>query len=94
MRPANRFITGKSVYKCRSCERLTRQTGRGDCEHIDLCEQCYELAGIENAITDGASPKEYALQILQLYGELMQKKGAQIPVDWDLLREEAIKAIA
>lgn len=52
MRVRNRFERGSGCYTCRSCGRKTRSTGRGDNELIQLCEECYELAGIENMISD------------------------------------------
>ena len=54
MQKRNRFIKGAGgVYKCRCCGRGTRSTGNGDNEHVKLCEQCYEMGGIENSIEDG-----------------------------------------
>jgi hypothetical protein len=43
---------GGSTYKCDTCGRLTRNTGvQGlGCK---LCPQCFDLAGIENEISDG-----------------------------------------
>lgn len=49
----NRFKRGETTYTCASCKRLTRNTGdNGQCE---LCPQCFELAGIENAVNDDDS---------------------------------------
>ncbi len=39
-----------SVYACRCCKRQTR--GAGDAFGVELCGECFELAGIENAISD------------------------------------------
>lgn len=52
MRTTNRFTRGSGCYTCRSCGRKTRDTGRGDNEHIGLCAECFDLGGIENAICD------------------------------------------
>lgn len=54
---ANRtFKKGQSTFTCRCCNRTTRNTnGEGD---LDLCAQCYELAGLENMLSD--SPEEAA----------------------------------
>lgn len=43
---------GLQVYTCRNCGRSTRPTGGRDNEHVQLCAQCYELAGLENALAD------------------------------------------
>lgn len=53
MRPRNRFIKGSGCYKCACCGKLTRSTGRGDNENVDLCERCYDIGGDENAVSDG-----------------------------------------
>lgn len=49
----NRFQKGSGCYKCIACGKLTRSTGRGDNEHCRLCERCYDMAGDENAVSDG-----------------------------------------
>lgn len=46
--PIKRFYRGSSTLPCRVCSRRTRDTGNGD-----ICEQCWELAGMENEISDG-----------------------------------------
>lgn len=43
------FAKGKPIFKCVICKRNTRQAGQ-DVTH--LCAQCYEIAGIDNAIND------------------------------------------
>jgi hypothetical protein len=53
VKPTNRFVRGMAVYRCRCCQRSTRQTGRGDNEHVRLCSECYDLAGYENMLLDG-----------------------------------------
>jgi hypothetical protein len=58
MRKTNRFERGTGAYKCRCCGRGTRSTGRGDNENVMTCAECYDLAGIENAITDGVEPED------------------------------------
>jgi hypothetical protein len=55
----NRFERGSGVYKCTCCGRNTRSTGRGDNENVQLCSECYELAGHDNELTDtGETSKE------------------------------------
>jgi hypothetical protein len=53
-RNASRFAKGSGCYACNCCGRKTRAVGHGDCEHVRLCAQCYELAGYENMVQDGA----------------------------------------
>lgn len=75
MKPKNRFVKGQSVYACRVCKRNTRQTGR-DNSSIDLCEDCYELAGIENALSDGHSRMiEVKDEIIERVENIRQKGG-------------------
>lgn len=49
----SQFQKGQSVFECRVCGRKTRQTGNGDNEHVGLCEDCYEMAGLHNRVQDG-----------------------------------------
>lgn len=53
MKTTNRFAIGSGCYRCRCCDRRTRSTGNGDNENVLLCEQCFDLAGYENAVQDG-----------------------------------------
>lgn len=48
----NRFAKGSGAYKCRSCGRLTRATGQ-DGSQVQLCGDCFDLAGTENSMQDG-----------------------------------------
>lgn len=52
-RTANRFTKGSGAYQCRSCSRLTRDTGNGDNEQVRLCVECFDLAGTHNSLQDG-----------------------------------------
>lgn len=49
-RDNRRFVTG--TYTCRSCQKLTRETG-GDESSVELCRACYDEAGWENEHGDG-----------------------------------------
>lgn len=72
----NRFETGTGCYACNACGRKTRSTGNGDNENVRLCVQCWELAGIENEISDGhATRAERAEEIAQLEAEIAAKGG-------------------
>jgi hypothetical protein len=58
----SQFQKGQSVYACRVCGRNTRQTGNGDNEHVELCEDCYEMAGLHNRVQDGGVLTEAEMQ--------------------------------
>jgi ribosome-binding protein aMBF1 (putative translation factor) len=81
MKKANKFAVGSGCYVCRCCGRKTRDVG-GDGSSIGLCEQCYEVGGIENQIADGNydGPGELALlqaEIAQL-NEFVRSKGGKV----------------
>lgn len=48
----NRFAKNSGCYKCQCCGRKTRSTGNLDNELAKVCEQCYELGGLENRVLD------------------------------------------
>lgn len=52
-RNGSRFEKGSGCYPCLVCKKLTRSTGRGDNENVNLCAACYDAAGIENEHYDG-----------------------------------------
>ena len=52
MKNGARFQKGSGCYKCESCGRMTRATGRGDNEHVNLCADCYDEGGLENQHSD------------------------------------------
>jgi len=58
MPKGNRFAKGSGCYKRRCCGKLTRSTGRGDNENVELCAYCYDKYGDENAVADGCMTKE------------------------------------
>jgi hypothetical protein len=77
---ANRFERGSGCYSCSCCQRLTRSTGRGDNENCGLCEECFEVGGIENEIADGhyrsdAERAEWEAQIEKLNAQCRAKGG-------------------
>lgn len=51
MKTTNRFAVGSGVFACGCCGRKTRSTG-GDNDDLGLCEQCYDLAGYSNSVSD------------------------------------------
>ncbi len=74
MRNASKFGRGTGVYSCTACTRKTRQTG-GDNDSLKMCEECYEIAGLENTIADHGDPEErHASEIARLT-HLCRSKG-------------------
>lgn len=69
------FKKGSGCYKCRSCGRSTRATGSSDAEHLEMCTQCYDLGGIDNAFQDGDGSESYRQEALRLYNEIIEKGG-------------------
>jgi len=53
-----KFQKGETTYTCQSCKKLTRNTG-GDERQSNLCLDCYELAGIDNYLTDNGQLDNY-----------------------------------
>ena len=87
-RQANRFQRGSGCYRCEICGRNTRSTGRGDNEWNRSCAECFDLAGIENHISDNEVPNpEYIIEAKRLYREIL-KKGGKPSFDYmDLIGE-------
>lgn len=54
-----RFKRGSAVFKCRNCQRSTRDTN-GDNGGVLLCEDCYDGCGFENGYLDSCDPDEKA----------------------------------
>jgi len=50
------FRNGMGVYTCSECGRETR--GSKDSFSVEMCRWCYEEAGYDNALSDGAITKE------------------------------------
>lgn len=75
----SKFRKGETVYACVCCGRKTRNTGVQSVGS-ELCSECYELAGIENAISDGKSLSTYESVIKEYIADIRRKGG--IAVDW------------
>ena len=84
MYPSNRFVKGCAVYKCRLCQRLTRQTGQGDNDHIGLCAECYELAGLENVVMDGDELRAVDVDRIHALRAFIASKGGNPDRAFDL----------
>lgn len=71
----NRFQRGSGCYTCSNCKRQTRATGGNDNEHVGLCAECYELAGIENEIADRGQTPERLAEVDRLRQVIISKGG-------------------
>lgn len=80
---SNRFAKGSGAYECRCCSRKTRSTGRGDNENCGLCAECYDLAGIENEISDNGieNVSESTLREAGRLYRLISEKGGKYTLD-------------
>jgi hypothetical protein len=76
---ANRFQKGSGIYNCENCKRATRATGGNDNEHLRLCVECYNIAGLENQLADSheidAEPIRNAIRNLE---QKCRAKGGKI----------------
>jgi hypothetical protein len=66
---------GGTTYTCRCCKRVTRPTGTGDNDGVQLCVECYDLAGEENHLSDNGSFYEGAANVLSLIAAIEAKGG-------------------
>lgn len=83
---------GLNVYKCGSCKRFTRPTGNGDNENLRLCEECFDLGGEENHLSDNGSFYGGPAEVLALISAVSAKGGNA--ACWDALKAKAEAAIA
>lgn len=89
----NQFQRGAGVYTCRCCKRATRGTG-GDSANVMLCDQCYELAGYENMLSDGDElNKSEGANVLALVAALKANPKATDLAQWDDLVAAATFAV-
>ena len=74
----SKFQKGSGMYKCESCGKQTRATGRNDCEHVRMCSHCYEVGGWVNAVSDGECtiagvPEEYRADVAKDLGIVLEE---------------------
>lgn len=69
----SRFEKGSGCFTCRVCGRRTRATGQGDNEHVYLCVECFEIAGLENELQDGIITQEEFDRLV-----VVNEKGIQV----------------
>ena len=69
-----RFYRGSTTFPCNVCGRITRDTGVQSIGN-KICPQCFELAGIENDISDGHSTRVDNLDTIECYVREIISKG-------------------
>lgn len=92
MRNASQFARGSAVYRCRCCNRKTRQTGRGDNDMVELCAECYDLAGEENSLSDTGEFYDSPQNILSMIADV-EAKGGDASC-WDEIKAKAQALVA
>lgn len=71
----SKFRKGSTTFKCSVCTRLTRDTGVQPLGH-HICPQCFDLAGIENEISDGhCTADERKAEIDALLAHVVTHRG-------------------
>lgn len=71
----SKFHRGSSTFACNVCGRTTRDTGVQSAGN-KICPQCFELAGIENEISDGyTTVAAEAKKISELIEQIVAKNG-------------------
>lgn len=71
---SNKFSPGTGCFSCESCGRRTRDTGVQSIGS-KICPDCYEVAGIDNAVTDGDMTNEEGLKAARRYIDRITAKG-------------------
>ncbi len=82
------FHRGSATYRCRVCTRLCRATlyehGGGN---DGICSECWDLAGIENTISDnGLEESGYTRNDALPLLKSLKKKGAPLTNWTDLMK--------
>lgn len=88
------FGARPTVYACNLCGRKTRNTG--DEGGVDLCRQCFDLAGMQNEVSDGyVTRAEHAAEAARLLAEITAKGGKVDAADaWPALFGAELEAAA
>jgi hypothetical protein len=77
MRNNSRFQRGSGVFTCTCCGGRTRDTGVQSIGS-ELCADCYELAGMDNACNDNRTTPEqegYTKEIEQRLAKITKRGG-------------------
>lgn len=78
------FTRGSGAYRCRSCNRLTRDDGNGDSVNCRLCTQCFELCGYDNMVMDGGELSERDIGYIKQLIETLKSKRDYTAGTWNL----------
>ena len=76
----HRHFNYRGTFVCHICNRKTRDTGQG-VDH--LCEPCYEICGMDNAINDGcdaSTAKSYRKECERLLKVIVKRGGDAVKV--------------
>ena len=77
------FIKGSTTYLCGSCGINTRITGDRSAKSCGLCNECYELAGIENSVRDGEEVTPNLIAEINHMLAIIAKKGGDASLAFD-----------
>jgi hypothetical protein len=72
------FQRGSGCYRCNCCKRQTRATG--DNWNSGACPECYEIAGLENALSDNGPEWEFresTKKEIERLQEVVRQKGGK-----------------
>jgi hypothetical protein len=82
---ARQYIRRSPVFQCQVCERMTRDTGQG-VDH--LCEQCFEIAGLDNMVNDdGLKPGEPRFASARAECDELLAKAVKLGSNGDMIRK-------
>lgn len=81
----SKFHRGSAVFKCNVCGRKTRDTGAQSAGN-KICPQCFELAGIENEISDGYGTYEERKNTIARYVAEIRAKGGDTTTWTDVFK--------
>jgi len=67
------FRRGRSTFNCICCHRLTREVDQGG---TDLCQECFEICGLDNTVNDNSyDPTEYLPEAERLLAKIAKRGG-------------------
>lgn len=64
---------GPGVFTCATCGRRTRETTQAIGSH--LCGDCFDLAGLENSLSDGCFTDADVPEVKRLHAAIITKGG-------------------
>jgi phage/plasmid primase-like uncharacterized protein len=71
---ARHFRRGRSTYPCMICGRLTRDTDQCG---TDLCQQCYDICGLDNTVNDNGYTGDELRDCVKRCDELLAEIAAK-----------------